>query len=177
MFCNISHSCPILHLCQKRMQKRYTPIQTSPNWPLPRRLMSCSDSRGISHTSLVLTDRSVRRGMPLWHGAIRRQHSPAALAGLTVQFDFETISEKYENILCKLNHLYVGHVRKILYSSLTRVVLHQLLQRFKLGPGGDVVSSTVEFTNLIVFDMISLDVIPVLDGEGVGPCHTDTTQR
>lgn len=63
-------------------KKRYTPIQTSPNWPFPRRLMSCRDSRGISHTSLVLTDRSVKRGMPLWHGTIRRQHSPAALAGI-----------------------------------------------------------------------------------------------
>lgn len=61
--------------------RRHTPIHTSPNCPLPRRLMSCSDSRGISHTSLVLTDRSVRRGMPLWQGAISRQHSPAALAG------------------------------------------------------------------------------------------------
>lgn len=65
---------------------RYTPIQTSPNWPLPRRLISCSDSRGISHTSLVLTDRSVRRGMPLWHGTISLQHRPAALAEITVQF-------------------------------------------------------------------------------------------
>lgn len=52
---------------------------------------------------------------------------------------------------------------------------YQLLQRFKLGPGGDVVPATVEFTNLIVFDMISLDVIPVLDGEGVGPCHRHNT--
>lgn len=54
------------------------PIQTSPNCPLPSFLRSCSDSRGISHTSLVLTDRSASLGIPLWHGTTRRQHSPAA---------------------------------------------------------------------------------------------------
>lgn len=54
------------------------PIQTSPNCPFPRRLISCSDSRGISHTSLVLTDRSARRGIPLWQGTTKRQQSPAA---------------------------------------------------------------------------------------------------
>lgn len=57
---------------------RSVPIQTSPNCPFPRRLISCSDSRGISHTSLVLTDRSARRGMPLWQGTTKRQQSPAA---------------------------------------------------------------------------------------------------
>ena len=56
--------------------------------------------------------------------------------------------------------------------SLTRVVLHQLLERLKLGPGGDVVTSTVQLANFIVFDVVSLDVIPVLDGEGVGPWNT-----
>lgn len=61
--------------------------------------------------------------------------------------------------------------------SLTRVVLYQLLQCFKLSSGGDVVASTVEFANLIVFDMIPLDVIPVLDGEGVGPWHRHNTIR
>lgn len=54
------------------------PIQTSPNCPFPRRLFSCSDSRGISHTSLVLIDRSARRGIPLWQGTTKQQQSPAA---------------------------------------------------------------------------------------------------
>lgn len=57
--------------------------------------------------------------------------------------------------------------------SLTRVVLHQLLERLELGSGGDVVTSTVQLTNLIVLDVVSLDVIPVLDGEGVGPWSRD----
>lgn len=50
-------------------------------------------------------------------------------------------------------------------------MLYELLQRLKLGPGGDVVASTVQLANLVVFDVISLDVVPVLDGEGVGPWH------
>lgn len=54
------------------------PIQTSPNCPLPSFLMSCSDSRGISHTSLVLTDRSASLGMPRWQLPTRRQQRPAA---------------------------------------------------------------------------------------------------
>ena len=54
-------------------------------------------------------------------------------------------------------------------------MLHQLLERLKLGPGGDVVASTVQFANLIVFDVVSLDVIPVLDGERVGPWNRDNT--
>lgn len=52
--------------------------------------------------------------------------------------------------------------------SLTRVVLYELLKCLKLGPGGDVIASAVQLANLIVFDMVSLDVIPVLDREGVG---------
>lgn len=85
---------------QKRRSKWYTPIQTSPNCPLPRRLMSCSDSRGISHTSLVLTDRSVRRGIPLWHGTISLQHSPAALAGETfMEFRFKASIKRYKRMV------------------------------------------------------------------------------
>lgn len=56
------------------------PIHTSPNCPLPSFLMSCRDSRGISQTSLVLTDRSASLGIPLWHGTAKRQQSPAALS-------------------------------------------------------------------------------------------------
>lgn len=48
-------------------------------------------------------------------------------------------------------------------------MLNELLQGFKLGPGGDVVASAVQFTDLIVFDVVALNVVPVLDGEGVGP--------
>lgn len=48
-------------------------------------------------------------------------------------------------------------------------MLHELLQRLKLSPGGDVVASVVQLADLIVFDVIALDVIPVLDGERVRP--------
>ena len=48
-------------------------------------------------------------------------------------------------------------------------MLHELLERLKLGSGGDVVASAVQLSNLIMFDVVSLDVIPVLDGERVGP--------
>jgi len=52
-------------------------------------------------------------------------------------------------------------------------VLHELLERLKLGPGGDVVASTVQLADLVVFDVVSLDIVPVLDGEGVGPWNRD----
>ena len=70
------------------------PIQTSPNCPFPRRLISCSDSRGISHTSLVLTDRSARRGIPLWQGTTKRQQSPAARSAHTAQRSTDKRIEK-----------------------------------------------------------------------------------
>ena len=53
--------------------------------------------------------------------------------------------------------------------ALTRVVLHQLLEGLKLCSGGDVVASIVQFANFIVLDVVSFDVIPVLNGEWVGP--------
>lgn len=56
------------------------PIQTSPNWPLPSFLISWRDSRGISHISLVFTDKSASLGMPRLQLPIKRQHSPAALS-------------------------------------------------------------------------------------------------
>lgn len=59
---------------------------------------------------------------------------------------------------------------------LTRVVLYQLLECLKLGPGGDVVASTIQLANLVVFDMVSLDVIPVLDGERIRPWNRDNTK-
>lgn len=52
--------------------------------------------------------------------------------------------------------------------TLTRVVLHQLLEGLKLGSGGDVVASIVQFANFIVLDVVSFDIIPVLNGERVG---------
>lgn len=59
----------------------FLPIQTSPNWPLPSFLISWRDSRGISHISLVFTDKSASLGMPRLQLPIKRQHSPAALSG------------------------------------------------------------------------------------------------
>lgn len=58
----------------------FLPIQTSPNWPLPSFLISWRDSRGISHISLVFTDKSASLGMPRLQLPIKRQHSPAALS-------------------------------------------------------------------------------------------------
>lgn len=56
------------------------PIQTSPNWPLPSFLIRWRDSLGISHISLVFTDKSASLGMPRLQLPIKRQHSPAALS-------------------------------------------------------------------------------------------------
>lgn len=73
--------CPSVSLCDWPSLDAVgtvIPIQTSPNWPLPNRFKRCSDSRGISHTSLVFIDRSVRRGIPLWHGPTNRKHRPDA---------------------------------------------------------------------------------------------------
>lgn len=64
--------------CLPWLAHQALPIQTSPNCPFPSFLRSWRDSRGISHTSLVLTERSASLGVPLWHGTARRQHSPAA---------------------------------------------------------------------------------------------------
>lgn len=53
--------------------------------------------------------------------------------------------------------------------ALTRVVLHQLLEGLKLCSGGDVVASIVQFANFIVLDVVSFNIVPVLNGERVGP--------
>lgn len=66
------------------------PIQTSPNWPLPSFLISWRDSRGISHISLVFTDKSASLGMPLLQLPIKRQHSPAALSETERRRDTQT---------------------------------------------------------------------------------------
>lgn len=50
----------------------------------------------------------------------------------------------------------------------TCVVLHQLLQRLKLGPGGDIISAVVQLADLVVFDVVALHLIPVPDGQRVG---------
>lgn len=78
------------------------PIQTSPNCPFPRRLMSCSDSRGISHTSFVLTDRSARRGIPLWQGTTKRQQSPAARSARATQHCTNK-TEKAQRDMCRVS--------------------------------------------------------------------------
>lgn len=72
----LSPSPPTLPLAQP-----FLPIQTSPNWPLPSFLISWRDSRGISHISLVFTDKSASLGMPRLQLPIKRQQSPAALSG------------------------------------------------------------------------------------------------
>lgn len=56
-------------------------------------------------------------------------------------------------------------------------MLHQLLQRLKLGPGGDVVASAVQLANLVMLDVVALDVVPVLDGQRVGPWNERVAQR
>lgn len=50
----------------------------------------------------------------------------------------------------------------------TYIVLDQLLDGVKLGAGGDVVAPVVQFPNLIVLHVVSLGLVPVPDGEGVG---------
>lgn len=49
----------------------------------------------------------------------------------------------------------------------TCVVLHQLLHRVKLGPGGDVVAAVVQLADLVMLDVVSLVVVPVTDGQRV----------
>lgn len=71
-----------------------------------------------------------------------------------------------QSITVQLGVSFLHHTHKCL----TGIVLYKLLEGLKLGSGGDVVASIVQLANLIVFDVVSLDVIPVLDGERVGPC-------
>lgn len=47
-------------------------------------------------------------------------------------------------------------------------MFHQLLQRLKLGPGGDVITTVVKLANLVVFDVVSLHLVPVPDRQRVG---------
>lgn len=51
-----------------------------PKLPISQSLDQLQGFSGISQTSLVLTDRSVSRGIPLWQGTTRRQQRPAALS-------------------------------------------------------------------------------------------------
>lgn len=41
-------------------------------------------------------------------------------------------------------------------------MVNKLLQCLKLSPGGNVVASIVKLTDLVVFHVITLDIIPVL---------------
>lgn len=43
-------------------------------------------------------------------------------------------------------------------------MVNKLLQSLKLSTGGDVVASVVKLTDLIVFHVITLNIIPVLYG-------------
>lgn len=54
-------------------------------------------------------------------------------------------------------------------------MLHQLLQRLELGPRGDVVTAVVQLADLVVFDVVSLHLIPVPDGQRVGAFKTITS--
>lgn len=44
-------------------------------------------------------------------------------------------------------------------------MLYKLLKCFKLGPGGNIVSTIVKFANFIMFDVVSFHVVPVPDGQ------------
>lgn len=79
--CASCHSPQSQHDLLPLSQRPPLPIQTSPNWPLPSFLIRWRDSRGISHISLVFTDKSASLGMPRLQLPIKRQHSPAALSG------------------------------------------------------------------------------------------------
>ena len=57
-----------------------------------------------------------------------------------------------------------------LWSFYTWVVLNQLLQRVKLSSGSDVVAATIQFADLIMFDVIAFDIVPVPYGQGEGTC-------
>lgn len=41
--------------------------------------------------------------------------------------------------------------------------MYKLLKGFKLGPGGNIVSTIVKFANFIMFDVVSFHIIPVTD--------------
>lgn len=47
-------------------------------------------------------------------------------------------------------------------------MLHQLLQRVELSPGGDVVAAAVQLADLIMLDVVALHIIPVPYGQGEG---------
>lgn len=59
----------------------------------------------------------------------------------------------------------------------TRVMLDQLLKGLKLSSSGDVISSTVQFTDFIMFHMVPFHIVPVPDRQREGTCHTDTQQK
>lgn len=50
----------------------------------------------------------------------------------------------------------------------TCVMFHQLLECLKLGPSCDVITTVVQLPNLVVFDIVSLHIVPVPDRQGVG---------
>ncbi len=59
----------------------------------------------------------------------------------------------------------------------THVMQDQLLKHLKLSSCGDVISSTVQFTDFIMFDVVPLHIVPVPDRQREGTCHTDTNQK
>lgn len=55
-------------------------------------------------------------------------------------------------------------------------MFHQLLQRVELGPRGDVITAVVQLANLVVFDVVSLHLIPVPDRQRVGTFQQSRAQ-
>ena len=184
MFCNIAHSCTILfHLLPKELDSKT--VHTHPDLSelaVPETFDELQRlSRDLPH--VFGFDGQVGEA---GHALVARHNQAAAQSCSPSWIEHAVGIHQY--IKEALNHMTLECIRerKQTWSrsvksrcsctppppvTLTRVVLYELLQRLKLGPGGDVVASTVQLSDLVVFDMISLDVVPVLDGEGVGPWH------
>uniref|UniRef100_A0A6B0UBU3 Putative secreted protein n=1 Tax=Ixodes ricinus TaxID=34613 RepID=A0A6B0UBU3_IXORI len=56
----------------------HNPYQTSPKFPLPSLRMSCTELRGISHSSRVSGDRSQTTGLGLGQAMVSLWHKPFA---------------------------------------------------------------------------------------------------
>lgn len=69
-------------------------------------------------------------------------------------------------------HPFYFQVLRVVRIKVTWVMLHKLLEGFKLGPGCDIVSTIVKFANFIMFDMVSFHIIPIPDGKWVGTWQT-----
>lgn len=54
-------------------------------------------------------------------------------------------------------------------------MLYQLLYSVKLRPRGDVVATVVELADLIMLDVVPFVVVPVTDGQRIGPWEKRVT--